>query len=478
MRSSNVLMVAGLALCICINSRAQTAGEKMTLRQCVETAIANNLDVKNSELDAQRSNINRRQARAYLLPDLSGNVSHGINQGRTIDPSTNSYIDQTATVGNYSLGSSVTLFNGFRLMNQIKQTSLAWKASELEAQQMRDNTTLSVILAYLQVLTNQELLNQSRNQADLSRKQVERLEEMNKVGAIAPSLLYDLRGQLAGDELSIINTQNALNTAKLSLAQLMNVPYNKDLDVEKFTVEQFALDYGGNPDAIYQVATQQLALAKAANLRKESAQKGVQVARGGLYPTLFLSGSLNTRYSNRAMREIILGTQDKATSAYAVDLAGTQYPVFAPSNNTTAEKISYGDQFKNNYGTSVSVGLSIPFLNAFQSRNRLSLARINLKQAEYTTQTTFIQLKQAIEQAYFSMTAAQDRYKAVTAQVNAYTESFQAIEIKFNAGAVTSVDYLVAKNNMDRANISLISVRYDYLLRTKILDYYQAKPLW
>jgi outer membrane protein len=477
MRRSHALMMLGWTLLMYANSYAQTAGEKMTLRQCVETALSNNLTIKQSEFDADRAQVNRRQSRANLLPDLNGQVGHGINQGRSIDPFTNTYSNQQINYANYNLSSSITLFNGFRLLSQVKQFSLAWKASEMEAQQTRDNITLNVILTYLQVLTNQELLNQSINQATVSRQQLDRLEEMNKVGAIAPATLYDLKGQLAGDQVSVVNNQNALNAAKLSLAQLMNVPYSKDLDVEKISVEQFALDYSGNPEAIYQAALQQLAIAKAAGLRKESAQKAVQVAKGALYPTLFLSGSIGTNYSSLARTISVLSVQDRATNSY-IDISGTKYAVFAPAENRAENKIPYFDQFKNNYSTNVGIGINIPILNAFQTRNRVSLARIDLKEAEITTQTTYIQLKQAIEQAYFNMTAAQERYKALSDQVNAFTESFHAAEVKFNAGAITSADYLLAKNNMDRSNISLISARYDYLLRTKVLDYYQSKPLW
>lgn len=477
MRRSHVLMMLGWALLVCIGSRAQTTGGIMSLRQCVETALSNNLTIKQSEFDADRAQIDRRQTRANLLPDLNGQVNHGINQGRSIDPFTNTYSNQQINYANYNLNSSLTIFNGFRLLNLVKQFNLAWKASELEAQQARDNITLSVILAYLQVLTSQELLNQSMNQVNVSTQQVQRLMQMDSAGAIAPNTLYDLKGQLAGDRVSVVNNQNALDAAKLSLAQLMNVPFNKDLQVEKIGVDQFALDYSGNPETIYQTAMQQMAIAKAVGLRKQSAEKGLQVAKGAYYPSVFLGGSIGTNYSSLARTITVLSVQNKPTDAY-IDISGTQYQVFAPSENRTENKIKYFDQFKNNYSTNFGFGINIPILNAFQTRNRVSLARIDLKEAEVTTNTIYTQLKQSIEQAYFNMTAAQDRYKALLDQVNAFAESFHATEVKFNAGAITSADYLLAKNNMDRSNISLISARYDYLVRIRVLDFYQAKQLW
>ena len=133
---------------------------------------------------------------------------------------------------------------------------------------------------------------------------------------------------------------------------------------------------------------------------------------------------------------------------------------------------------KNNYSTSIRLGLSIPLLNSFIARNRIALAKIDLKNAQYVEENTKIRLKQLIEQAYFNMTAAFSRYQASVQQVAAFQESFRAAEVRFNAGASTSVEYLNSKNFLDRANINLIIARYDYILRTKVLDYYQAKPLW
>jgi outer membrane protein len=141
-------------------------------------------------------------------------------------------------------------------------------------------------------------------------------------------------------------------------------------------------------------------------------------------------------------------------------------------------KINYGDQFRNNYSTNVNFAIRIPLLNGFQTRYQIKQARLDLKNAEYVDQTTRIRLQQNIEQAYLNMTATYNRYKTLLDQVNAFQESFRTTEARFNEGVLNSVDYLVAKNNLDRANTNLITARYEYLLRTKILDYYQGKPLW
>ena len=456
------------------NGFSQTAEHSVSLKQCVELAINNNLLVKQTDLAMQSGSVNLKQAKENVLPNLFANVNHGFNQGRSIDPFTNSYINQQFIYGNYSLGTSIVLFNGFQIKNLIKQNALTYEADKMDLQQAKDNLTLNVILAYLQILNNEELLLQSKNQAEVTRGQVERLNVMNEAGAIAPAQLYDLKGQLANDELTIVNNQNALNTSKLTLSQLMNVQYQGSLQLARITADTITLKYESDPKALYDVSVNQLALVKAADLRRQSAKKNVQIAKGIFYPTIGLSGSFNTNYSNAATRDIVQNTQEVASNDY-VNLSGSKFPVMTTRTNYSTQKISYGDQFNNNYNTAVFLSIQVPILNGFRARNQVALAKLNLKNAEIEAQTVKIQLSQNIDQAYFNMTAAVDRYKTLLQQVADFTESFRTAEVRFNAGAITQVDYLIAKNNVDRARANFISAKYDYVFRTKILDYYQNK---
>lgn len=475
-----MLNMKKIAFCCCLiagsfitNSQVNT----ITLQQAVETGIKNNLDVKQTDLRMQTAAVYWKQSKANVFPSLEGFANHGINQGRSIDPFTNAFVNQSVNYAGYGLNTSVIIFNGLAIQSSIRQNALTYEATRLELQQEKDNLTLGIILAYLQALNNDDLLTQSRNQAEVSKRQVERLDILFTEGAIPPAELYDLKGQLANDELSIVNNQNALNTAKLTLSQLMNIPYDKNIRLEKLNVDQFSTNYDVTPEAIYKQALEQLALVKAAQLRTQSAEKGVKAAKGDLYPSLSLNGNLTTNYSSAANQDIFLNTTDISTPQYVM-LNGIKTPVISPTDNFESQKINYREQLDNNLFTSVRLGLRIPLFNALQARSRVRLAQINQKNAEYVEQTTKTQLSQAIERAYFNMTAAQDRYKVLTDQVNSFKESFRSAEIRFNEGALTSVDYIIAKNNLDRANLNLISVRYDYVFRTKILDYYQSKPLW
>ncbi|MHA4842658.1 TolC family protein [Flavitalea antarctica] len=449
-------------------------GQKLTLQQAVEIAIKNNLEVQQSNIAMERQRVNLRQARTNMLPDLNADINHGINQGRSIDPFTNSYVDQSLTNASYNLNGGIILFNGLLIQNNIKLNNYAYEAAKLEYQQMKDNLTLDIILTYLQILNNEDQLTQAITQADVTRQQVARLEIMNEEGAIAPNLLYDLRGQLASDELTAVNTRNVLESNKLRMAQLMNVPYSRALQVERLTADQLPVQYEGDIQSIYDKAIVELALVRAAVLRTKSADKAVSVARGDMYPVLSLYGNFSTNYSSSASTQTFLSYTNDSVGF----VKGTNQPVLVRRDNFASDRIGYWDQFKNNYGTGVGVGLRIPILNGLTARNRVATAKLDRKNFEIIEENTRVRLRQAIEQAYFNMTAARQRYDATSKQVAAFRESFRAAEVKFNAGAINSVEYLTSKNFLDRANVNLIISKYDYVLRTKILDYYQVKPLW
>ena len=472
MSKRNFIIV--FVLLVSMRSIAQTA---MTLKQCVETGIANNFDVLQRQLQAQSDEANWKQSKLNMFPDLNASAGHSFNQGRSIDPFTNSPVTQSFNSSNYSVSSNVILFNGLAVQNLIKQNSLTYQASRMDWQQEKDNLTINIILAYLQVLSSTDQLVQAKNQATLSYQQVERLEVLNKEGAIKPSDLSDLKGQYATDQLSIISIQNALETARINLCQLMNIPYKKDMVLEKIEPESFAANYADTPDKIYQTALEQLAMIKAAKFRKESAAKAIKVARGQLFPRLQFGGNAYTSYSSVAMQDLYINTTEVTSSDYVL-VNGTQSPVIRKKDNFNTSKINYNDQLNNNLYTSFGFSLNIPIFNSLQQRNRVKQAKINYKNTELSEHTTKTQLSQAIDQAYINLNTAAERYKTILEQVDAFNESFRAAGIRFNSGVGTSIDYLTVKNNLDRSNINLIIAKYDYVLRTKILDYYQGKQLW
>lgn len=456
---------------------AQTNTNQLTLKECIEKAITYNLQVRQAAYQFETDKADLAQAKAAKLPSLNGNIIHGINQGRSIDPFTNSYVNSEITQAGYNINTNITLWNGGSIKNNILQNELNTKASELTWQQQKDNVTINVILAYLQILSVQEQLKAAENQVLVTKTQVERLQILNNSGAIAPATFYDMKGQLGNDELIVLNLKNNLETAKINLAQLINIPYNNRISYESLSSPASPALYELGSASIYQTAVQNLALVKAADLRNESAKKSLMSIRAQQLPVLTLNGGIGTNYSSIASRQLYTGTTDVTTNQY-VTINNNKVNVIAPQDRYLSEKIKYGDQWKNNFNSSISINLQIPIMNRMLVKTRIKQAVITQKRTDFEAQTVKTQLQQTIDQAYINMKTALERYETLNRQVNDFTVSFKATEVRFNAGVNTVVEYMLAKNNVDRANASFIAAKYDYLLRIKILDFYQGKSLW
>lgn len=464
-----VLLLAGFTV--------SAQSKKLTLQQCLETALNNNLQVNQSNLQMQSAQVNWQQARANMLPNVAGSVNYGANQGRSIDPFTNTYINQQLNFSNLNVDGSVPLFSGLQVQNQIKQTNLAYQATKMEFQQAKDNLTLNVILSYLLVLNNEDVLDLAKSQMEVTKKQVERLDLLNKEGAIAPYTFTDLKGQYASDEVSVTNAQNSVQSAKLTLAQLMNVPYDESVELERINVNEALALYDGSPDKIYEEATAKLGIVKAADLRRQSAEKGIKVARGGYSPTLSLFGGLGTSYSSAASLSSLVSESYGPADSY-VTVNGTNYQLNVKQQTFKSEPFGLGKQYNNNLYTNFGLSLRVPIANNLRARNQVKLAQISYKNTQLISDNTKIQLRQNIEQAYFNMSAAYNRYQSFQNQVTALEESFKAAEVRFDNGVINSVEYLQVKNNLDRARLNLTQSKYEYVLRTKVLDYYQGKLSW
>jgi outer membrane protein len=425
-------------LALGFNANAQQ-GNVLTLQQCIDTAIKNNLNVQQTAITAERARIGYVQAKDNMIPTAIGGISRELSTGRAVNPANNSYINQSLTYDSYNLQGTVTVFNGLALQSAIKQTSLAYQSGKMAYQAAKDIVTVTVITSYLQVLDAEAILNQTKSQLAVAKEGADRVEILEKEGANKlASDVYDQRGLLQASNVNVVTAQNSQNSAMLNLFQVMNVSYNRNAELEPLNAETLRGNKDVLPDQVYQTALEQLADVKAATLMRQSAEKEVKYYKGLLYPSLALGYGINTNYAN-------------------------------------SNPISYTDQFKNNYGTYVQLGLNIPIFTNHFKKNQVSLAKLDLLNYKYVEENTKITLKQNVEQAYYNMMAAYNKYQALDEESKAYTESFRISKIRYEAGVLTSVDYITSKNNMDAANLNLISARYDYFIYSKVLDYYQGK---
>ena len=469
MKRKYFLVVSLLAAVIFANGQAA----KLTLKDCIDTALKNNIAVQQSELLMKNAQINYKQSQNNRLPNVQSLFNYGINNGRSIDPFTNSYIDQQLKSSDASVQASIPLFNGFQLKNTIKQNELAFAGATMEWQQKKDELTLQVILAYLQVLASQDAITLANQQAEISMQQYERLGIINNEGATPPGNFTDMKGQYAGDRVAVVNAENNFSTGVLSLTQLMNVAYNDSLQFDRAGVVQEVIPFTNIPDEIYALATQKLAAVKASELRIGSSVAAVKVASAARYPAVSLYGGANTNYSSLASFNNLVSSSFLPNGEY-ITYNNEQLNVLSQQNKYSSTPISYSTQFKNNISTGFGVSVRIPIFNSFRTTSAVKLAKNDEKYYRLIADNVKQQLRQGIEQAYVNINAVYKRYQALKEQADAYGESFRIASLRFENGVINSPEYLIAKNNVDRANANLITAQYEYLLRKKILEFYMG----
>ena len=473
-----LLLTTGLS-----GAYAQTtasAPARVNLQQCIDIAQQNNILIRQGRLTVANSELQVRQSRLNQLPTAVFQANQGINGGRSINPQSNAFVQQLINSSSYQLNTSATLYNGGVLRSTVKQNELALQAGQQELNATQNNVSLTVAQNYLNVLTGTEQLAVTQRQADVTRAQLERMQRLVAAGSAPESNVFDLQATLASNEVDIVTAQNTLDLAKVALLQAMNVPINQNFDVEPINVPDPGLDpYTASVQQLYDVASTNLPEVKGADLRVKSATLGVQVAKGGLYPTLSLNAGLSTIFSSAASVATPNGqVLGQATVGYFTDpVTGAQFPVNAPITGNDVNGVSYGTQLKNNFSQSASLFLRVPIFQGNLSRNRITTAKIQQQNAELTALNTRLTLRQQIETAYTQMKAGANKYRATQVQVLSLERAFQMAESRLNAGAINATDYSIAKTNLDRARASLVQAKYDYVFRTKILDYYQNKSL-
>jgi outer membrane protein len=451
-------------------------GPILTLKQAVDISLKNNLVVNQADLQSQTNKVQYDQAWGNMLPNISGSASQQIGFGRTLNSYDYTYVNQVNT-GNYGVSGSIVLFNGLQLLHNLQANNYAYGASKFDLQQQKDNITLNVILAYLLVLSSQDQLTILREQAEIDKRQVDRLDTLNNSGALLLlSNLSDLQGQYAGDQVNIAAAVNSLEAAKVSLFQLMNVSYRRDLQYENSVATTLSIsEYQQSADSVYRTALDIYPSIKSVDLRLKAYQKFLQAVKGQYYPSLSFGGGISTNFSSLAFKTIPLGIDPAHNTGSYVLNGGVKSPVLDTTQLSRNEKISWGDQFTQNKNSYIGFQLNIPILNNLRARNNVRIAKINLKNAQLNATNARLALQQNVELAFQSMQAAYKQYKFFMDQVAAFTESFRTTEIRFNEGVVNSDVYVIAKNNVDRANTNLAAAKYTYIFRTKVMDYYQGK---
>jgi outer membrane protein len=444
-----------------------------SLQDCIDITIENNLDLKVKELRAESSEVNFKEARNKILPSLNMDYNLGINNGRSINPFTNSYINQELTFSNAGLSLDATIFNGFRIKNEIKQSRFYMQASEMEIEEAKQNLTLEVTLLYIQILNNKDLLDLLKAGLTTTKVQLKRLESQYNNGLGNPATFTDMNGQYTRGQMGIIIAENNLKSAVLNLVKILSIDVDSKDDFENVFEITNIEKYQISANDIYKDALENLATFKSKQLRIDAAKMGIKIARSNYFPEISFFGQLNTNYSSVAQ----LFTQTEKSiieTGDFVSISGQDHSVLRNETQFEGSKINYKDQFDNNLNSVVGIAVRIPLFNGFRAKNKLRIKKIQHEEAQMDLEQAKLIFKQSIQEAYNNMEASYKRYQVLKNQVTAYKESFRVNEVRFINGVSNIVEYITSKNNMENSELDLSQTKYEYLLRIKILDYHRG----
>jgi len=356
-----------------------------TLQECINMAFQNNLNLRSALLRTETADVNFRQSKNALLPSINGNYNIGSTGGRSIDPFTNSYINEQLTFSNANLRLDAVVFNGFRLINNWKQQKLNLMAAEMEKEETKQDLILAVTLAYLNVMNNRDLLNLAENRITSTDEQLLRLKSMFDREMGNPSEYRDFQGLKANDESNLFDAQNNYLDAKLRLMQILNT--SEDFDVVAIDIPIDFAEFQDSLEKVYDEALQNLATVKVDEYRLEASEKAISVARATYIPEISFFASLGTNYSSAARIFNEAGSSIIETGDF-IDINGDIYNVQSEQTTFTPEEISYQDQFENNLNNVAGVAINIPIFNGFNAKNTVALEKIRNEEAQVELERT------------------------------------------------------------------------------------------
>ncbi len=451
----------------------------MGLEECIQTALQNNPTIKQSQLSLEAENVRLSQARALPLPSVNGFTNLNANAGRNIDPFSNAIVTRTIGTNNLGVQATMPIYDGGINKTTLQRSKLSVEAALVDVGVQKNNIALQVAVAYLNVLSTEDLIEIAQKQIEATNIQLARTQKLVRSGTLPESNLFDIDAQLANDQLNLVNALTNHESAKLTLRQAMNITDEVPFKTKRESLPALSIAaYDGKANDIYTSAISTLPEIKAGQLRSQIAEKSIAIAQSQGLPSVSISSSWGTAYSSVAKNLTQSGTTSNAIPVSA-EFQGQTVPfvINFPQAQYASENIPYFNQLGNNQNLNVGLGVRIPIFNGYNAKYQVQGAKIQKLQTELQNESTKLQIRQNIDQAYINMQNAQQRFNATQLNVLALEKSFKASESRYNAGSGTFVDYNLAKSNYDRAKSSLIISKYDYIFRTKILDFYQNKPL-
>jgi len=460
-----------LSICISLESFAQ---EAWSLEACVNRAREKNLDIQDAKLSLLSSEQQLRQSKLSLLPSLNGGAAQGFNYGRTVDPYSNEFTNLNVKASNFSISSSITLFNGFQTINKLRKDNYEYLAKQYDIEKVVNDISLNVTTGFLQLLFNKELVIIAEKQLEIILQQEERINKLVEEGQLAKTSLLEARSQVASEQLQLINVQSQKSMALLNIKQLLEIEADIDFDIDIPIISMPMESDIPSVDKIYKSSLEFFPDIKSAEYRLKSSEKSLAISRGLRSPRVTLSGSIGSGYSDARTRIVSIDSLGMTPSIYQLTNGEN---ILMPILDYTLEITPFDQQLKDNFSNSLSFSISIPIFNGWLTNSSIANSKIWVMSARNTLQKTKNALRKQTEQVRADVLAAEKQYQYAKRNNDAFKEVFTHHEQKFNDGMINIYDYNESKNKFMKAQSDLLKSKYDYLFKIKILDFYMGNPL-
>ncbi|MFI1771861.1 TolC family protein [Thalassobellus citreus] len=433
-----------ILLLISVSSFSQQ--KKWTLQECVNYALENNIKVKQGENTLLTNEQNIIASKGQFLPSVSGSAGYNLGVGtQRIDIGQSQVVvDRTTNSASFGLGANQTVFNGFRLMNLYKQSKLNLEISKIELNRIKDDISLNVVNAYLNVLFNKENLETANAQFKFSQQQLDQVKNLVESGVQPRANIYDAEATLSGDAQKVTIAENNYDLSLLTLSQLLQVPFN-GFNVEIINIDSpsESLLYN-NITPILDYANKNRNEIKVAEKNIENAHLNTEISKSGFLPTVSLGYGFNTN---------------------------------AFYSNLTKNEEAFLDQLNNQKSHSVNLNVNIPIFSRFQNKTAVAKSKIQEENSKLSLDQAKLDLESNIQRAYTDAQAALKAFSAAKKSLASQELAFNNSKERYDIGVMTSFDLDQARVRLINAQSSLINAKYDFVFKTKVLDFYMGKSL-
>ena len=414
--------------------------QKWTLEQCLEHAKVENIQVQQRLIQAENAKINLQQSKQNLLPDLNMYVGQSFSFGRSIDE-TNTYQNNNVQNTNFSLSSSLNLYDGGRMFYAIEKSKLDFQALLLDVEQEKSTIELQVLLHYFQVSYAKKQVELAENQYALTSNQLEKTKALIDAGRLPEGEIYQVKAQLSQEELAILQAKHEVNNLLMQFAQLLLIDDVDSFDIEDVEIvarEEYLLPMFEN---VYTSTIATMPSIRAEQLRLESANQQVRIEKSAYYPRLSMGASYGNGYYNAENRL----------------------------------NLPFSEQWQQNQNIAVTLNLQIPIFNKMFVINRVKQSELAVKSQELVAKNTKRQLRQELQQAYLLTVAAKEKISVSENNVRAMQKSFDYQTEKFDSGVSTIYEYNEAKSALTNALSNQTQAMFEFLFRSKAIELYMGK---